>query len=172
MRKGFFGGATTVLISTGIILVIVLVGLITFGISVELEKGRQMAGLSNPGEFDPNSLPAPAAGILKYELGRSQGFGRSQESGRPLDCEGVLFSVAKNGTRFVRESGGGRYYGAEVDNMFGIYTIGYGHLVRVENSSLDTHTYRKLKHALYHCDGVYTRSGLRIALNSAENKPA
>jgi len=166
MRKGFFGGATTVLISTGIILVIVLVGLITFGVAVELEKGRQMAGLSDPGEFDPNSLPAPASGILKYELGRSQGFGR------PLDCEGVIFSAAKNGTRFVRESGGGRYYAAEVDNMFGIYTIGYGHLVKVENSSLDTHTYRKLKHALYHCDGVYTQSGLHVALNSAENQPA
>ena len=166
MNKGFFGGVTTVFISTGIILVIILVGLITFGVASELEKGRQMAGLSDPGEFDPNSLPAPASGILKYELGRSQGFGRS------LDCEGVIFSVAKNGTRFVRESGGGRYYGAEVHNMFGIYTIGYGHLVKVENSSLDTHTYRKLKHALYHCNGVYTQSGLHIALNAPENNPA
>jgi hypothetical protein len=80
--------------------------------------------------------------------------------------------VAKNGTSFVRESGGGRYYAAEVDKIFGIYTIDYGHLVKVENSSLDTHTYRKLKHALYHCDGVHTRSGLHIALNFTENNPA
>jgi|GEM_PF-2426523 len=166
MLKGFFGGVTTVLISTGIILVIVMVGLVSFGVAVELEKGRQMAGLSGPGEFDPNSLPAPASGGLKDESGRSQGFGH------PLDCEGVIFSVANNGTRFVRESGGGRYYGAEVGNMFGIYTLDYGYLVKVENSSLDTHTYRKLKHALYHCDGVYTRSGLHIALNAPENNPA
>jgi hypothetical protein len=166
MHKGYFGGARVVLISTGIILGIVLVGFITFGVSVELEKIRWIAGLSDPGEFDPNSLPAPASGILKYELGRSQGLGR------PLDCDGVIFSVAKNGTRFVRESGGGRYYAAEVDKIFGIYTIDYGHLVKVENSSLDTHTYRKLKHALYHCDGVHTRSGLHIALNFTENNPA
>ena len=157
MKKGLFGGVTTLLISTGIMLVIVLVGLVTFGIAAELEKGRQLAGLSVADEFDPNRLAAPGAGILK------------QGPGRALDCEGVIFRAANNGTRYVRESGGGRYYAAEVHNMFGIYTLYYGHLVKVENSSLDIHTFRRLKHALYHCDGTSTQSGLHIALGSPED---
>ena len=134
----------------------VLIGLITFGISAELEKSRQMAGLSVSGGFDPDSLPAPAAGILK------------QGSGNAFGCEGILFSAADNGTRFVRESGGGLYYAAKVNGSFEIYTLSYGHLVKVEKSSLDTHTYRKLKHALYHCDGSMTRSGVHIAKKSPE----
>lgn len=165
MHKGLFDWFTTMFISTAIIFVIVLVGFITFGVAVELEKGRRLSGLPGMGNFYPDSLPAPGAGIPEYGSGRSQG------SGRPLDCEGVIFRVAENGIRFVRVSGGGRYYAAEVNNMFSIYTMDYGYLVEVENSSLDTHAYRKLKYALYHCDGAFTRSGLHIALNSIENKP-
>ena len=157
MNDGTRSGAATVFISTGIILVIVMVGLITFGISGELEKSRQMAGLSVPGDFDPDSLPAPAAGILE------------QGSGGAFGCDGILFSAAINGTRYVRESGGGVYYAAEVDSRFEIYTLSYGHLVKIEDSSLDTPTYRKLKYALYHCDGSITPSGLRIAQKSLED---
>jgi len=170
MHKAISSQSTTIFISTGIILVIILVVLTAIGISVELEKARRMAGLSDPDEFDPNSLPAPASGTLKYEVGRSPGFGRSREAGRPLDCEGVLFRVAENGTRYVRESGGGRYYAVEVNNMFSIYNLDYGYLVQAEDPGLDTNTYRKLKHALYNCDGVYTESGLHFALNLPENK--
>jgi hypothetical protein len=156
MNKGYFGGAATFFISAGIILVIVMVGLITFGIAAELEKSRQMAGLSVADGFDPDSLPAPGAGILKLE------------PDNVLSCEGFSFGAANNGTRYVRESGGGRYYAAEVRSRFGIYTVYYDHLVRVQDSSLDIHTFRKLKHALYHCDGAFTQSGLRIALGSPE----
>ena len=157
MNKGILGGATTLFISTGIILVIVMVGLITVGIAAELEKGRQLAGLSGADEFDPDSLPAPGAGILK--LGPDYA----------LNCMGFFFGAANNGTRYVRESGGGRYYAAEVHHKFGIYTVYYDHLVKVQNSSLDIHTFRKLKHALYHCDGASTQSGLHIALGSPED---
>ena len=156
MNKGLLGGGATLLISTGIILVIVMVGLITFGIAAELEKGRKLTGLSGAEEFAPDSLPAPGAGILK----RGPDYA--------LNCEGLFFGAANNGTRYVRESGGGRYYAAEVHHEFGIYTVYYDHLVKVENSSLDIHTFRKLKHALYHCDGAPTQSGLRIALASPE----
>jgi len=157
MDKGFYGGATTLFISTGIILVIVMVGLVTFGIAAELEKGRQLAGLSDANEFDPNSLPAPAAGTLKLEPGYA------------LNCEGLSFGEANNGTHYVRESGGGRYYAAEVHHKFGIYTVYYDHLIKIQNSSLDIHTFRRLKHALYHCDGEFTQSGLHIALGSPED---
>jgi hypothetical protein len=170
MHKALSNQSTTIFISTAAVIVVILVVMTVFGISVELQKARRMAGLSDPGEFDPSSLPAPASGTLQYELGRSQGVGRSQESGRPLDCEGVIFRVAENGTRFVRESGGGRYYAVEVNNMFSIYTLDYGYLVQADDPGLDTHTYRKLKHALYNCDGVYTESGLHMALNFPENK--
>lgn len=157
MNKGILGGATTVLISTGIILVIVMVGLITFGIATELENGRQLAGLSGTDEFDPDSLPAPAAGILTLDPEYA------------LNCKGLFFGEANNGTRYVRESGGGRYYAAEVHHEFGIYTVHYDHLVKVQKSSLDIHTFRRLKHALYHCDGTSTQSGLRIAQGSPED---
>ena len=170
MHKALSNQSTTIFISTAAVIVVILVVMTVFGISIELEKARRMAGLSDADEFDPNSLPAPASGILQYELGRSQGIRRSQESGRPLDCEGVIFRVAENGTRFVRESGGGRYYAVEVNNMFSIYTLDYGYLVQADDPGLDTHTYRKLKHALYNCDGVYTESGLHMALNFPENK--
>jgi hypothetical protein len=170
MHKALSSQSTTIFISAAAVLVIILVGLTAFGISVELEKARRLAGLSGAGDFDPNSLPAPSSGIPGYESGRSQGFGHSLESGRPVDCEGVIYRVAENGTRFVRESGGGRYYGADVDNMFEIYTLDYGYLVQAETPGLDAHTFRKLKHALYNCDRVYTESGLQMALNLSEIK--
>jgi hypothetical protein len=157
MKKGLAGDVATLFISTGIILVIVWIGLITFSVSAKLEKGGPWAGLSVLGYFNPNSLPAPGSGIFK--LG----------SNNVLSCKGFFFGAANNGTRYVRESGGGRYYAAEVHNRFGIYTVYYDHLVKVQNSSLDIHTFRKLKHALYHCDGAFTQSGLRIALSSPED---
>jgi len=160
MKKGIFGNGTTLFISTAVIAVIALIGVITFGVASELEKSRQMAGLSGPYAFSPDSLPAPGAGILKQELGRT------------LDCKGVIFRAADNGIRYVRESGGGRYYAAEVNKTFGIYILNYGYLLKVENPGLDVHTYRKLKHALYDCDGLYTQSGLRIVVNSSENTQA
>ena len=156
MSRGTNEGAT-VLITSAVVIVMVLIGLITFGVADELKKARQMSGLTAADEFDPNSLPAPAAGILKQERGNS------------LGCDGVIFSAADNGTRYVRESGGGIYYAAEVNSVFDIYTLSYGHLVNVEHSSLDTHTYRKLKNALYHCDGSMTESGVHIAENSPED---
>ena len=134
----------------------VLIGLITFGISAELQKSRQMAGLSETGDFDPDNLPAPAAGILQ------------QGSGNAFGCEGILFSAVDKGTRFVRESGGGLYYAAKVKGSIEIYTLSYGHLVKIERSGLDTHTYRKLQHALYNCDGSMERSGVQIARKSPE----
>jgi hypothetical protein len=157
MQKGLLGGATTVFISTGIIFLIVLIGVITFSVAAELEKGRQLAGLSVVDEIDPNRLPAPGAGIFR------------QEPGKVLVCDGIIFGVADSGIRYVRESGGGRYYAAEVHNMFGIYTVYYDHLVKVENSSLDIHTFRKLKHALYHCDTAFTPSGLHLVTGSSED---
>ncbi len=151
MKKGFSGGVATLFISTGIILVIVMVGLVTFGVAAELENGRQLAGFSSTDEFDPNNLAAPGAGILRLE------------PDNVLSCRGFFFGAANNGTRYVRESDGGRYYAAEVHHKFGIYTVYYDHMVKVQDSSLDIHTFRKLKHALYHCDGAFTQSGLRIA---------
>ena len=156
MNKGLYGSIATLFISTGIILVIIMVGLVTFGIATELQKGRLLSGLSVEDEFDPNNMPAPGAGILR------------QEPGNALVCEGLIFRVANNGIRYVRESGGGRYYAAEIHNRFGIYTLYYDHLVKIENSSLDIHTFRKLKHALYHCDGAFIQSGLHMALSSPE----
>ena len=157
MKKGLFGNGATIVISTTIIAVIVLIGLITFDIATKREKGGQMAGLSGVYAINPNSLPAPGAGILKQEPGTSH------------DCEGVIFRAADNGTHYVREAGGGRYYAAEVNNRFGIYILNYGYLLKIEHSSLDIHTFQKLKHALYHCDGSYTQSGLRMAVSSPEN---
>ena len=160
MKKGFFGNGATLCISTAVIAIIVLIGLITFGIATKLEKAKQMAGLSGPYVLNPNSLPAPGAGILK------------QESVNSLGCEGVIFRAADNGVHYVRESGGGRYYAAEVNNRFGIYILNYGYLLKIKNSSMDTHIFQKLKHALYHCDGLYTQSGLRIVVSSPENTQA
>ena len=157
MQKGLLGGATTLFISAGIIFLIILIGIITFSVAAELEKARQLAGLSVADEFDPNRLPAPGAGIFR------------QGPGTAPFCEGVIFGVADSGIRYVRESGGGRYYAAEVHNMFGIYTVYYDHLVKVENSSLDVHTFRKLKHALYHCDMTFTPSGLHLVSGSSED---
>ncbi len=160
MKKGLFRNGTTIFISTAVIAVIALIGMITYGIATELEKGRQMAGLSDSYAFNPDSLPAPGAGILK------------QEAGRSLDCDGVIFRASDNGIRYVRESGAGRYYAAEVNNKFGIYILNYGYLLKVENPGLDIPTYRKLKNALYNCDGLYTQSGLRIVVSSSKNTEA
>ena len=192
MQNGYLSeAATTIFFSTAVVLLLIVLGFITFGIAVELENARHPGDASARAELDPNTLPppasgkpAPAVGGPQYDLGRlaspvrSQGSGRSQESGHPEvagspgDCDGIIYRVAENGVRYVREAGGGRYYGAEVDHTFGIYTLEYGYLVKIEDSSLDTETYRKLKYALYNCNGVFTQSGIHIALNVSTGSPS
>lgn len=160
MKKTAFGNGSVIIISTLVILGIILVGLTTFNITAKFEQDRLLADLSGPYVLNPDNLPAPGAGLLRREPENS------------LGCEGFVFRSADSGIHYVRESGGGRYFAAEVNNRFGIYILNYGYLLRIQNSSLDTATYRKLKYALYHCGGTFTRTGVRIVVSSPENTQA
>jgi hypothetical protein len=106
-------------------------------------------------EFDPNVLPAPAAG-----KGGSSAY----------DCKGMIYQTTEDGVKYVRELGG-VYNAAIIDGQFGLYQLDYGHLQPVDNSVLDPDTIRKLRYALEHCKEVYIRSGVQMLTGAAASGP-
>jgi hypothetical protein len=123
------------------ILSIVLVGLIALAMEA-LERD----------EFDPESLPPPAAGA-------SAAITRNH-----LTCEDVMYSISKDGIKYVRESGGIILLTDMLDNKAGFYQLGeYGSLKHVNRTEMDSEASEKLEYALANCDAEYLPSGLNFA---------
>ena len=103
-------------------------------------------------EFDPGSLPPPAAGAPA-----------EVRTSRP-SCEGVVYGVSEDGIRFVRESGGSPLIAAVIDNDLAFYELGrYGYLETIDSTTLDTGITRRLEHALLKCNARYLPSGVNFA---------
>ena len=120
--------------------------LLVIVISVSMELG----GSDN---FDPESLPPPAAGTTTVTT-------RTQNN-----CEGVIFSISQDGIKYVRESGGGTLLAARLNNKIGFYQLGgFDELENVDEAEIDTETLKMLEYALMNCDARYNPSGLIFAL--------
>lgn len=103
-------------------------------------------------EFDPASLPPPAAGI-------------APKITQPLHtCEGVIYSVSSDGIKYVRESGGGVLLAAELDNKVGFYQLGqYSSLKYLDRADMNSEASEKLEYALTNCKAEYLPSGVNFA---------
>jgi hypothetical protein len=105
--------------------------------------------------FDPNALPAPAAGM------------RDGNKTTAYDCKDMIYQTSKNGINYVREYGG-VYNAAIVNNRFGLYKLDYGHLQMEDSTAvLDPYSIRKLRHALQNCNETYIRSGAHILTSTS-----
>ena len=103
-------------------------------------------------EFDPASLPPPAAGIALDRI-------KPQKS-----CDGIVYSISKDGIRYVREAGGGVLLAAEIDNTVGFYQLGeYSSLEYLDRSMMEPSVPARLEYALTHCNAEYLPSGLNFA---------
>ena len=103
-------------------------------------------------EFDPESLPPPAAGA-------SNTITRPQ-----ITCEDFIYSISKDGIKYVRESGGVVLLADELDNKTGFYQLGeYGSLKQVDRTEMDSEASEKLEYALTNCNADYLPSGLNFA---------
>lgn len=103
-------------------------------------------------EFDPESLPPPAAGA-------SDTITRPQ-----ITCEDFIYSISKDGIKYVRESGGVILLADELDNKTGFYQLGeYGSLKQVDRTEMDSEASEKLEYALTNCNADYLPSGLNFA---------
>lgn len=103
-------------------------------------------------EFDPASLPPPAAGIAPTtHLSHNT-------------CDGVIYSISKDGIKYVRESGGGVLLAAELDSKVGYYQLGeYSSLKYLDRTETDSEASEKLEYALNNCNAKYIPSGLNFA---------
>lgn len=103
------------------------------------------------GEFKPESLPPPAAGITAIN------------SDLNFSCTDAIYGLSRDGVRYVRESGGGAVIAARVNNKLGFYELGqYGGLEKMSVSGMDAETRAKLKFVLLNCDQVYLPSGIEF----------
>ena len=99
--------------------------------------------------FDPESLPPPAAGTTTITT-------KPQYS-----CEGFTYSISEDGTRYVRESGGVLLLATGLDNKTGFYQLGkYGDVRHVNTGERDSETSGKLEYALNNCNARYLPSGV------------
>ena len=103
-------------------------------------------------EFDPGSLPPTAAGTP------------ATVTRKHLTCEDVIYSISKDGIKYVRESGGVILLTDELDNKTGFYQLGeYGSLKQVARTEMDSESSEKLEYALENCNAEYLPSGLNFA---------
>jgi hypothetical protein len=99
--------------------------------------------------FDPESLPPPAAGTTAITT-------------KPqYTCEGFIYSISEDGIKYVRESGGVILLTAGLANNTGFYQLGkYGDVRHVDHVERDSETSNKLKHALNNCNARFLPSGV------------
>jgi hypothetical protein len=103
-------------------------------------------------EFDPASLPPPAAGIVPEKSQPQQG------------CEGVVYSISKDGIKYVREAGGGVMLAAELGSSVGFFQIGeYNSLEYPGRTRMESSDPSRLEYALTHCNAEYLPSGLNFS---------
>jgi len=118
----------------------------SFGTATDITIATEHA----PGEteFDPNSLPAPAAG----KSGKSAAV--------TYNCKDMIYQITDGGIKYVREPGG-VYNAAIINGKFGLYKLVYGNLqpVEIENTMLDPDSILKLRYALEQCNETYIPSG-------------
>jgi len=120
---------------------IFFVGLIAF--AIEFIEG---------GEFDPESLPPPAAGTTAITTQTRH------------TCDGIIYSISQDGIKYVHESGGGTVLAAEQDNKISFYQFGrYGSLKSVDHAEKDPETSIKLEYALANCNERHLPSGVNFA---------
>ena len=125
---------------------IVIVGLIAVGMEALDED-----------EFDPASLPPPAAGIAPVITTPRH------------TCEGVIYSVSKDGIKYVRESGGGVLLAAELDNKIGFFELGeYSSLRYLDRKEMDPETTKRLEYALTSCSAEYLPSGVNFSYRHSD----
>lgn len=102
-------------------------------------------------EFEPESLPPPAAGTT------------ATKSRSHLTCEGLIYSISKDGIKYVRESGGVILLADSLDNKAVFYQLGeYGSLKQVDRTEMDSEESEKLEYALANCNAEYLPSGLNF----------
>jgi hypothetical protein len=103
-------------------------------------------------EFDPQSLPSPAAGS-------------TAETTRPqYSCDNFIYSISEDGVKYVRESGGGIQLAAKLDNEIDYFQFGrHGSLSNVDRAEVDSVLSKKLEFALNNCNVKHLPSGVNFA---------
>jgi hypothetical protein len=150
MNKGVTENFHVAAIFVAVFSVLMMAGSMLYAIFAGFDNAtditRTAEKVPEDAEFDPNVLPAPAAG-----KGGSIAY----------NCKDMIYQTTESGVKYVRELGG-VYYAALINGQFGLYKLDYGHLQPVDDSVLDPDSIRKLRYALEHCKEVYIRSGVRL----------
>ncbi|UCC55657.1 MAG: hypothetical protein JSU75_09920 [Gammaproteobacteria bacterium] len=141
-------------ISFSRVFVLVLVGTIGYTSLTANDDGTGNTRTANHYQdmqdgFDPNALPAPAAGLPGGSWAKA------------YNCKDMLYQTSKNGINYVREYGG-IYSAAIINERFGMYRLNYGHLQEVDTRTVDPYTIRKLRYGLRKCNETYIRSGAHV----------
>ena len=152
MRNGITQNFVPVAIFAVIFSVMMMAGSMLYAIFAVFDNATNITPTAEQApedaEFDPNVLPAPAAGIA--------GKGGSIA----YNCKDMIYQTTDSGIKFVRELGG-VYNAATINGQFGLYQLDYGLLQPVDDSVLDPDSIRKLRYALEHCKEHYIRSGVQ-----------
>lgn len=130
----------------------IIIGYTHHAADYEAMESIRTASNGDPGaqdEFDPNVLPAPAAGL--------PGGSRA----KAYNCKDMVYQTTTDGINYVREFGG-IYNAAIVNNRFGVYRLSYGHLQKVNARAVERETIAKLRYGLKNCDETYIRSGAQV----------
>lgn len=146
MKYGIMETFFATALLAGAVTVVSMASAVVYAVGIELRDDSDITELATPKDSDQN-VPPPAAG---------------QKAEDRLSCKDIIYLTSQDGIKYVRESGGGMYNAAIVNNTLGIYELDYGHLTRVDDSRLDQQSIRKLEHALTNCHGPFVNSGARF----------
>jgi hypothetical protein len=153
MKNGVTENFLAIAIFAAIFSVLMMTGSMLYAIIEGFDNGTDITRTAEndpeAAKFDPNVLPAPAAGIA------------GKDGSIAYNCKDMIYQVTEDGVKYVRELGG-VYNAAIINGQFGLYKLDYGHLQPVENSVLDPDTIRKLRYALETCKEFYIRSGVQM----------
>jgi hypothetical protein len=118
--------------------------------------GVMLAMRQYHGEFDPNVLPSPSAGLPL------------RESETAFPCKSMVYSISEDGVHYVRETGGGTVFAAHMNQQVGFYQLNpYGYMTPVDQATLDADTAGRLRHALLQCLGHWLPSGTWFTLSAS-----
>ena len=149
MRNGATENFLVAAIFSGVLTLVMMTGAMVYVIFTGMDNGTDISRTADSETaqdgFDPNTLPAPAAGSRAITY----------------NCKEMTFHTSNSGINYVREYGG-VYNAAIVNGRFSLYKLDYGHLQPVDNSVLDPDNIRKLRYALENCNETYIRSGAKF----------
>lgn len=118
--------------------------------------GVMLAVQQYPDGFDPNTLPPPSAGLPL------------QESETTFPCKSMVYSISEDGVHYVRETGGGTVFAAQMNQQVGFYQLNsYGYMTPVDQVTVDAETAGRLRHALLQCLGHWLPSGTWFTLSAS-----